>query len=273
VNLLALWLSLVGLWSQDRRETDMRRYWVALVAAAVMASLAPAASADDRIVGGTEIDIEQVPWTLSLQYNGGHYCGAVLVAPRVALTAAHCTDGIPRGAMSVRAGSSVHAANGHQRAVARVIQHPRYSAETTDFDVSVLRLADSVPFSDKARAARVADEAPAAGTVARVSGWGNMTESGPAPSHLRAVKVPVVSRAACRAVYGDGVSTRMLCAGYDEGRKDSCQGDSGGPLTVGGVLVGIVSWGHGCARPMAYGVYANVAQPGLREWIAENAGV
>ena len=250
----------------------MRRYWVALAAAAMLAAPAPA-SADDRIVGGTEIDIEQVPWTLSLQYHGGHYCGAVLVAPRVALTAAHCTDGVPRAAMSVRAGSSVHAANGHQRAVERVIQHPRYSAETTDYDVSVLWLSESVPSSSKVRAARVAVEAPEAGTVARVSGWGNMTEAGPAPSHLRAVKVPVVSRAACRAVYGEGISARMLCAGYDEGRKDSCQGDSGGPLTVGGVLVGLVSWGHGCARPLAYGVYTNVAQPGLREWIANNAGV
>ena len=253
----------------------MRRFWVALAAAALgMALFAPAATADERIVGGEETDIEQVPWTLSLQYDGSHYCGAVLVSHSVALTAAHCTDGVPVSKMSVRAGSSVHAANGRTRAVVRVIQHPRYDADTTDFDVSVLRLSSGLPYSAEIQPARVAGSVPLAGTMTRVSGWGNLTEQGPSPLHLRSVRVPVVDRATCRASYGfDAITTRMLCAGYPEGRKDSCQGDSGGPLTVGGTLVGLVSWGHGCARPQLYGVYTNVAHPGLREWIAEHAGV
>lgn len=252
----------------------MRRFWAAALAAVMGAALAaPTASADERIVGGHDIDIDEAPWTLSLQYGGSHYCGAVLVGRRVALTAAHCTDGVPVAAMSVRAGSSVHAANGHTRAVTRVVQHPRYDDRTTDYDVSVLRLSADLPYSADLSPVRVATGEPAAGTLARVSGWGNLTEAGPAPLHLRAVDVPVVGRATCRGSYGDGVTTRMLCAGYQQGRKDSCQGDSGGPLTVGRRLVGLVSWGHGCARPNLYGVYTNVAHRGLRLWIAENAGV
>ena len=47
------------------------------------------------------------------------------------------------------------------------------------------------------------------------------------------------------------ITDLMLCAGGQSG-KDGCQGDSGGPLTqeVGGAhhLVGLVSWGEGCAR-------------------------
>ncbi|GJQ74458.1 hypothetical protein Trydic_g21328 [Trypoxylus dichotomus] len=62
----------------------------------------------------------------------------------------------------------------------------------------------------------------------------------------------------------------MLCAGYEEGGKDACQGDSGGPLVVNGVLVGVVSWGLGCADAGRPGVYASV--PFFREWIKENSG-
>ena len=74
----------------------------------------------------------------------------------------------------------------------------------------------------------------------------------------------------------------MVCAGSSG--KDACAGDSGGPFTVKSSstnqhdLVGVVSWGKGCAavsnfflklslipQDGLYGVYAEVAQ--LRTWI------
>ena len=57
----------------------------------------------------------------------------------------------------------------------------------------------------------------------------------------------------------------FLIKGYDAGGKDACQGDSGGPLAINGTLVGVVSWGYGCAVPSYPGVYSRVAV--VADWI------
>ena len=61
----------------------------------------------------------------------------------------------------------------------------------------------------------------------------------------------------------------MVCAGVPEGGKDACQGDGGGPLMLknSGNQVGIVSWGAGCAEKEHPGVYANVADKEIHDFI------
>lgn len=81
----------------------------------------------------------------------------------------------------------------------------------------------------------------------------------------------------------------ILCAGYEEGGKDSCnvwidaiqygpkicdrifQGDSGGPLVIKQdgryVVVGVVSGGIGCALPRNPGFYTRVNN--FVDWISD----
>lgn len=47
------------------------------------------------------------------------------------------------------------------------------------------------------------------------------------------------------------------------------KGDSGGPLTVNGKLIGLVSWGMGCASTEYPTVYTRVTE--YVHWIEANA--
>lgn len=94
------------------------------------------------------------------------------------------------------------------------------------------------------------------------------------PSRLQKVDVPLVLHDVCNQSYKNAITDRMLCAGYPQGGRDSCQGDSGGPLvakdvTGQNVLIGVVSWGNGCARAGQPGVYAKVNE--ATTWIEQTA--
>lgn len=91
---------------------------------------------------------------------------------------------------------------------------------------------------------------------------------------LQQAQVPLVSRDTCQKGYDDlgyTISTRMRCAGYSAGKIDACQGDSGGPLVCvrndKWYLMGVISWGQGCARKGRYGVYADMMD--LKFWVQQ----
>ena len=168
---------------------------------------------------------------------------------------------------TVRYGSSLRNTGGLVVGVSSYVEHPNYNDNTLDNDVSMLVLSADIVFSNAARSIDITDVEPADGTPTTVTGWGTTSEGGSLADHLLAVSVPIVNRAACNQAYGGSITANMICAGVPEGGLDACQGDSGGPLIdpATGRLVGVVSWGFGCARPNFPGIYANVDY--VRDWI------
>lgn len=119
------------------------------------------------------------------------------------------------------------------------------------------------------------------GACSVVTGWGYTRErSGrsveqPSPT-LMQVDLPLVSMEQCASAYPGEIWAGQLCAGYSAGTKDACKGDSGGPLVVPGgpgrwTQIGVVSWGEGCARANAYGVYTRVSS--YIDWIIAKTSV
>jgi hypothetical protein len=88
--------------------------------------------------------------------------------------------------------------------------------------------------------------------------------------------VPAVDGKVCGAKYaGSTIGDGQICAGLEEGGRDSCQGDSGGPLMAYDRVgcpyqVGLVSWGDDCAKPGAYGVYTRVSSH--IAWLEQHVG-
>ncbi|HVJ65210.1 MAG TPA: serine protease [Bdellovibrionota bacterium] len=242
-----------------------------------MAWGAQAAQMGTMIVGGSEGDIGSDSYVVSLQSSSGHYCGGSLISPNYVLTAGHCVDFIRPGAMKVVIGSQSTAGTeigAEQHRVKRVVTHPKFQNTWFDitYDYALVEL-------ETASAHAPVELTPAGALPAEISkdgfstvlGWGVLEENSPAVAEtLMQVDLPLVNFDECQAAYDGKLNESMICAGYKIGGKDSCQGDSGGPLVVRDVqnhkvLVGVVSWGEGCARPDKYGVYSNIAL--VREWI------
>lgn len=173
------------------------------------------------------------------------------------------------------------AAPADEHAVQDVSYHPAFNAETFQDDVGYLVLSTPVELTPAIQTIDLAGDDEAAvwapETLVEISGWGSTFEGGGTVNSLRAATVPIVADSSCSSalVYGAEFDpATMVCAGYlEDGGVDTCNGDSGGPLESalegGGYrLVGITSWGFGCADPAAPGVYTRIAQAapgGLRD--------
>lgn len=177
--------------------------------------------------------------------------------------------------LTVRVGSSFSNTDGEIFYVEKVIRHPRYSAITLNFDFAILKLTSDIKLEPNVKeiiALPSENDKVDEKTEVFVSGFGLTGDNAYNANALRGVIVPVVSQKICRRIYPLVLSNQMVCAGLTEGGKDSCSGDSGGPMRRGdGILIGIVSFGKGCAKPNSYGVYSKVSA--VRKWIKNQTNI
>lgn len=238
----------------------------------------PPPTSQQRIVGGTEAAVSGSTltffrWIAVIWRSGQSICGGSHIAPGFVLTAAHCEIQTAIDEYSVRIGAP-NDDSGPAYAIEKVWVHPEYellSAGDTINDVAIFQIKDrNVDLDDYIVPLAQDSNLPNPGEYVTTAGYGDLFENWSTdmdPNRLRKVDLKTWSTSDCRRIFNSVKEESHICAGEDQGNCDSCQADSGGPLryiketngTRQEELVGVVSFGSGCARKGLPGVYARVS--------------
>ncbi|XP_026750050.2 trypsin 3A1-like [Galleria mellonella] len=227
-------------------------------------------------------------------------CGSTLISPKFVLTAGHCTKASPKdtriadivpkiirfGVKNLNSNNVIDSPT--DRNISRIIPHPQYKPPKQYFDIALMEIDKEVIFTKALQPACLwTKNDDSYGSVATVTGWGVYKNGNRNTSEeLQAGDVNIIDSYNCDQFLRSssnrhwvGIKDHQLCAGKLDGGVDACQGDSGGPLQVKIPLpepykkvegtmhyvVGITSFGVGCALPNLPGVYTRVSS--FIDWI------
>ncbi|VDI50713.1 Hypothetical predicted protein [Mytilus galloprovincialis] len=240
-----------------------------------------------RIVGGRESIPHSWPWMVLLRFRTATItCGGSLVRGAdgniVIVTAAHCVDGATDPA-DWKADVGVHSRasmepNQKEYGIQEIIPNPGFNFQFLDDDIAILKTAWPIELNDYVQPICMTTENSElkVGQECVVMGWGADVQGGSPVDRLHEVYKPIIADVDCGnalSVFGYN-NNSMLCAGnLVQGGVDACSFDSGVPFACKNTngqweLVGISSWGFGCAQPGYPGVYTEVYT--FLQWIHDN---
>ncbi|KAK7486353.1 hypothetical protein BaRGS_00022401 [Batillaria attramentaria] len=209
---------------------------------------------DQHIVNGEIATPHDYPWQLSLQRNGGHICGAVLISNRFAITAAHCVSQSYLTQYRIQCGAhNIQVPESTRQGVSleRITIHPQYNpnGQRPAFpnDIAVLKLASNVILTNECQVANLASGSNTfGGQAGMITGWGRLSGNchrvGKTLSRLKEGAITVLTTSSCSSIWGSTVSSSFHVCILDQSSSPSY-----GACNVGNTVVGLASFvASGC---------------------------
>jgi len=226
-----------------------------------------------RIVNETKVPKDTYRWFTRVTQNGEWGgCTGSLVTPEYVLTAAHCSFGEEKKVNKCQIGALCpdKSNNCGQEMVTvdidTIYNHPKYNEKMMINDFALVKL--------KRRVTNIIPVKMDMGNVVpnydeyhkglySIGFFGrNHNSNGTHSMTLQHIELEHIPIGKCIEYYSrNSIRKSMLCASSPS--QDMCQGNSGGPLydvNIGiSTLVGVMSWGYGCANPDYPAVFAKIS--------------
>ncbi|KAL7881483.1 hypothetical protein AOLI_G00083310 [Acnodon oligacanthus] len=236
---------------------------------------------DSGIVGGKEAKPHSRPYMVSVQHNGHHTCGGILIREDFVLTAAHCLNtsraDVGRHNLEVVLGAhNIKKTEPNQQRiqVRNSIRHPNYNKYTTagnwknlTVDIMLLKLKSNAKLSKFVKVMKLPGKKDKSSVKCTIAGWGMRKPNSMESNVLIETSLTVLLQPKCEEIwqiYYD--SDCMMCTATAEDNT-FCQGDSGGPLICKSKLQGlaIYTFRERCNDPRYPGVYLKISA--FLDWI------
>lgn len=246
--------------------------------------------ANIKIINGITVNYKKYPFFGVLYFGADAWtpgCGVSLIkkgTQSIVITAAHCVYEEDPSNLFVGFYQPNLTTKKYTYNVTNIQVHPGWNPATEENDIALLTIAGTPPAEVPVLAIPskiLGANFVIPGTKTKAIGYGvTWFPVGNQAYLLQCGCTPIISKTNPQINYDPSqIKPGMILAGKPflspTENVDTCQGDSGGPLlyVYKGVtyLVGITSWGTGCALKGYPGVYADVNY--YRDWITINAGV